>query len=61
MKSRFDALQEKGGETAVKKAIEKKRKKVASKEKKSRPFPKGAKGAREGDQRAPAVKRRRVG
>ena len=37
LKSRFDALEADGGKMAVKKALDKKRKKVASKEKKSRP------------------------
>ncbi|ORY34770.1 hypothetical protein BCR39DRAFT_514618 [Naematelia encephala] len=43
LKSKFNALEERGGKSAVKKAVEKKRKKIASKEKKSRPFAKGAK------------------
>lgn len=38
LKSRFDALEAQGGKTAVKKAMEKKRKKTAQQEKKSRPF-----------------------
>ena len=42
LKARFEALQAEGGKRAVKKAIEKKQKKVAGKEKKSRPFAKGA-------------------
>ncbi|WWC65813.1 uncharacterized protein I303_108435 [Kwoniella dejecticola CBS 10117] len=48
LKSKFESLEQKGGKTAVKKALEKKRKKIASKEKKSRPFAKGA-GAGVGD------------
>jgi ribosomal RNA-processing protein 36 len=44
LKARFEALQAEGGKRAIKKAIEKKQKKVAGKEKKSRPFAKGAFG-----------------
>ncbi|KAF5385439.1 hypothetical protein D9757_005326 [Collybiopsis confluens] len=39
VKARYGALAEEGGERAVRKSIEKKRKKIAQKEKKSRPFP----------------------
>ena len=59
LKARFEALQEKGGKTAVKKAIEKKRKKISSKEKKSRPFAKGEKGEGAGYQDESGLKRRR--
>lgn len=38
VRARFDALAASGGKGAVKKAIEKKQKKIAQKEKKSRPF-----------------------
>ncbi|KIY64194.1 DUF947-domain-containing protein [Cylindrobasidium torrendii FP15055 ss-10] len=38
IKARYDALADSGGQRAVKKAIEKKQKKIAQKEKKSRPF-----------------------
>ncbi|KAK0446413.1 uncharacterized protein EV420DRAFT_1570547 [Desarmillaria tabescens] len=38
MHARYDALAQSGGERAVKKAIEKKQKKIGQKEKKSRPF-----------------------
>ncbi|KAF9270118.1 hypothetical protein L218DRAFT_1071606 [Marasmius fiardii PR-910] len=38
VKARYDALAEKGGQRAVKKAIEKRRKKIGQKEKRSRPF-----------------------
>ncbi|KAK7059009.1 rRNA biogenesis protein rrp36 [Paramarasmius palmivorus] len=41
-KARYEALASDGGQRAVKKAIEKKRKKISQKEKRSRPFPKGA-------------------
>ncbi|KAJ4486064.1 hypothetical protein J3R30DRAFT_3326873 [Lentinula aciculospora] len=41
VRARYDAIAEQGGQRAVKKSIEKKRKKIAQKEKKSRPFPKG--------------------
>ena len=44
LKARFEHLNEQGGQRAVKKAIEKKRKKTASKEKKSRPFARGQGG-----------------
>ena len=37
LKSRFESLEEEGGKAAVRKAIDKKRKKIAGKEKKSRP------------------------
>ncbi|WWD04563.1 hypothetical protein V865_002633 [Kwoniella europaea PYCC6329] len=42
--SKFESLEAQGGKSAVKKAMEKKRKKIASKEKKSRPFAKGSGG-----------------
>lgn len=48
MRARFDALAAEGGKRAVKKAIEKKLKKVNQKEKKSRPFPKGGFAVGEG-------------
>jgi len=38
VKARYDALAAEGGKRAVRKAIEKKQKKVGQKEKKSRPF-----------------------
>ncbi|EIW71549.1 hypothetical protein TREMEDRAFT_27647 [Tremella mesenterica DSM 1558] len=38
LKSRYEALEKEGGKGRVKKVLEKKRKKVAQKEKKSRPF-----------------------
>ncbi len=44
LKARFEALEEKGGKRLVNKAIEKKQKKVAAKEKKSRPFARGQEG-----------------
>ena len=46
MRAKFDALAESGGRSAVKKAIEKKQKKVAQKEKKKRPFAPGTAGKR---------------
>lgn len=49
LKARFENLEKKGGKTAVKKAIEKKRKKVAGKEKKSRPFAPGSQGGAGGE------------
>ncbi|KDQ16833.1 hypothetical protein BOTBODRAFT_30734 [Botryobasidium botryosum FD-172 SS1] len=58
LKGKFEALKATGGQRAVKKAIEKKKKKVSQKEKKSRPFAKGGEVVRggEGGER----KRRRV-
>ncbi|TFK30405.1 DUF947-domain-containing protein [Coprinopsis marcescibilis] len=41
-KARFEALSADGGHRAVKKAIERKQKKISQKEKKSRPYAKGA-------------------
>ena len=43
-KAKFEALAESGGRSAVRKAIEKKQKKVAQKEKKKRPFAPGTTG-----------------
>jgi ribosomal RNA-processing protein 36 len=69
IRARYEALAADGGGRAVKRAMEKKQRKVGQKEKKSRPFPKGAFGdsARrhefEGDRREegqPSGKRRRV-
>ncbi|GMK55342.1 hypothetical protein CspeluHIS016_0203980 [Cutaneotrichosporon spelunceum] len=54
LEARFEALEKEGGARAVKKVVEKKRKKVAGKEKKSRPFKAGGFGEGGG-------KRRRVG
>ncbi|KAJ7630900.1 DUF947-domain-containing protein [Roridomyces roridus] len=42
VRARYDALAQEGGTRAVKKAIEKKQKKIGQKEKKSRPFAKGS-------------------
>jgi len=44
MKARYEALAKEGGQRAVKKAIEKKQKKVSQKEKRSRPYAKGEDG-----------------
>lgn len=41
-KARFDAIAASGGKQAVKKAIEKKQKKISQKEKRSRPFARGS-------------------
>lgn len=38
VRARYDALAQAGGKSAVKRAIEKKQKKISQKEKKSRPF-----------------------
>ncbi|GLB36115.1 putative rRNA biogenesis protein RRP36 [Lyophyllum shimeji] len=60
VKARYEALAAEGGKRAVKKAIEKKQKKIGQKEKKSRPF--GEKRRREGgDSSGGREKRRRVG
>jgi len=40
LKARYEALAKEGGQRAVKKAIEKRQKKVHQKEKRSRPYPK---------------------
>ncbi|KIK93335.1 hypothetical protein PAXRUDRAFT_829070 [Paxillus rubicundulus Ve08.2h10] len=66
-KARFDAIASVGGKQAVKKAIEKKQKKVNQKEKKSRPFARGASGWAGGKRSAGSLdaergtKRRRLG
>ncbi|KAJ7706221.1 hypothetical protein B0H17DRAFT_1036258 [Mycena rosella] len=64
VRARYDALAAEGGKRAVKKAIEKKQKKIGQKEKRSRPFAKDSglkrkSGAGDGDG-GPAQKRRRV-
>ncbi|KIJ17790.1 hypothetical protein PAXINDRAFT_9734 [Paxillus involutus ATCC 200175] len=66
-KARFDAIASVGGKQAVKKAIEKKQKKVNQKEKKSRPFARGASGWTGGKRSAGSLdaergtKRRKLG
>nr|ODN92289.1 hypothetical protein L204_05388 [Cryptococcus depauperatus CBS 7855] len=50
LKAKFQDLEKHGGKTAVKKLVEKKRKKIASKEKKSRPFMKSTESV-DGDKR----------
>ncbi|KAJ7125621.1 hypothetical protein C8R43DRAFT_1029604 [Mycena crocata] len=62
VRARYDALAAEGGKRAVKKAIEKKQKKIGQKEKKSRPFAKGSGLKRQtGDgQGGPPQKRRRI-
>lgn len=57
LKARFQSLEDEGGKHAVKKALDKKRRKVAAKEKKSRPFAPGQGGGAPRD----GAKRRRVG
>lgn len=44
--ARYEALAAEGGKRAVKRAIEKKQKKISQKEKRSRPFPKVSGDAR---------------
>ncbi|KAJ9102667.1 hypothetical protein QFC19_004776 [Naganishia cerealis] len=63
LKARFQALEQEGGKRKVKKAIEKKQKKIAGKEKKSRPFARGQGGPGGGGAGGEdsARKRRRVG
>ncbi|RDB29646.1 rRNA biogenesis protein RRP36 [Hypsizygus marmoreus] len=62
VRARYDALAADGGKRAVKKAIEKKQKKLGQKEKKSRPYPKGGvKRSFEGNRDGGQTKRRRVG
>lgn len=50
-KARFEALSSEGGHRAVKKAIDKKQKKIGQKEKKSRPYARGAGLEESGSQR----------
>ncbi|KAI5983476.1 hypothetical protein EDD15DRAFT_2512213 [Pisolithus albus] len=56
-KARYDAIAASGGSQAVKKAIEKKQKKISQKEKKSRPFAKGAFGQGPAGANTPGRKR----
>ncbi|KAI6129809.1 hypothetical protein EDD16DRAFT_1544282 [Pisolithus croceorrhizus] len=56
-KARYDAIAASGGSQAVKKAIEKKQKKISQKEKKSRPFAKGAFGQEPAGANTPGRKR----
>ncbi|ODO08497.1 rRNA biogenesis protein RRP36 [Cryptococcus wingfieldii CBS 7118] len=51
LKARFEDLEKSGGKTAVKKLVERKRKKIAGKEKKSRPFAPGGGSVGEGGKR----------
>jgi ribosomal RNA-processing protein 36 len=67
VRARFEALAA-GGDRAVKKAIEKKQKKISQKEKKSRPFARGrgygkqpSSSANAGEDDGRFNKRRRVG
>lgn len=61
LKARFEALEKQGGKRAVKKVVDKKMKKVAGKEKKSRPFAAGGfSGGGGGEGGGGGVKRRRV-
>lgn len=68
VRARYDALAAAGGKRAVKKAIEKKQKKIGQKEKKSRPFARGQGGGDErprkrsfdGEEGGRSEKRRRV-
>ncbi|TFK57130.1 DUF947-domain-containing protein [Heliocybe sulcata] len=56
MKARYEALASSGGSLAVKKAIEKKQRKISQKEKKSRPFPsRRAEGDNPGNKRHQAL------
>ncbi|KAJ7783744.1 hypothetical protein DFH07DRAFT_788967 [Mycena maculata] len=61
VRARYDALAAEGGKRAVKKAIEKKQKKIGQKEKKSRPFAKGGLKRQSGDgEGGRPEKRRRI-
>ncbi|TFK41202.1 hypothetical protein BDQ12DRAFT_733513 [Crucibulum laeve] len=60
VRARYDALAADGGKRAVKKAIEKKQKKMNQKEKKSRPYPKGGFGEGRTPDAGYGNKRRRV-
>lgn len=63
VRARYDALAAEGGKRAVKKAIEKKQKKIGQKEKRSRPFAKGSASLKRtsGDgEGGPPAKRRRL-
>ncbi|KXN90067.1 rRNA biogenesis protein RRP36 [Leucoagaricus sp. SymC.cos] len=65
-RARYEALAAKGGKKAVKKAIEKKQRKISQKEKKSRPFSKSAPGSESSRKRSAdgdydIRKRRRAG
>lgn len=68
-RARLDVIAKEGGKKAVKKAIEKKQRKIGQKEKKSRPFAKsdsgwsgagqtGRKRPREGDSSQPSTRKR---
>lgn len=63
IRARYEALAADGGKRAVKKAIEKKQKKIGQKEKKSRPYPKGGlkRGFDSSSREDGREKRRRVG
>ena len=64
MQARYKALAAEGGKRAVKKAIEKRQKKIGQKEKKSRPYPKGGamkRGADSSNLDEGQAKRRKVG
>jgi len=64
VRARYEAIAEEGGKRAVKKAIEKRQKKIGQKEKKSRPYPKGGamkRGADSNDLGEGRAKRRKVG
>jgi ribosomal RNA-processing protein 36 len=49
LKARYDAMAAEGGKRAVKKAIQKKQKKISQKETKSRPFARGSAQAGDSD------------
>ncbi|EGN98382.1 hypothetical protein SERLA73DRAFT_183354 [Serpula lacrymans var. lacrymans S7.3] len=58
-KARYEAIAADGGKRAVKKAIEKKQKKIGQKEKKSRPFPRGGAAESASHQSSDSLKRPR--
>lgn len=49
MQARFEALAKEGGQKAIRKAIEKKGKKMSQKERRSRPYSKEQNGKRDGE------------
>ncbi|KAK4688673.1 ribosomal RNA-processing protein 36, partial [Tremellales sp. Uapishka_1] len=59
LKSRFESLEAQGGKSAVKKSIEKKQKKIAGKEKKSRPYFGNSQGGGEGGASGDGPRKRR--
>ena len=59
LKARYEAMAAEGGKRAVKKAIEKKQKKISQKETKSRPFARGSVGGAPTSNKRPGEPRER--